>query len=99
VAELRSAAGPAWTEFNLRTDQGIPLPLGWLLSAQARRAIDEAIDSPANRAARAEIGSLLTRVPQSAARNNVSDRLSQVARKKETGKGIGAAIRQIVKGR
>jgi hypothetical protein len=99
VAELRGAAGAGWTEFNLQTDQGIPLPLGWLLSAQARRAIDEAIDSPANRAARAKIGSLLTRAPQSAPRNNISDRLSQVARKKETSKGIGAAIQQIVRGR
>jgi hypothetical protein len=99
VEELRGAAGEGWTEFSLQTDQGVPLPLGWLLSAQARRAIDEAIDSPANQAARAEIGSLLTRAPQSAARNNVPDQLSQVARKKETAKGIGAAIRQIVKGR
>jgi hypothetical protein len=99
VAELRGAAGASWTEFNLQTDQGVPLPLGWLLSAQARRAIDEAIDSPANRDARAEIGSLLTRAPQSAPRNNITDRLSQVARKKETSKGVGAAIRQIVKGR
>ena len=99
VAELRGIAGPDWTEFNLQTDQGVPLPLGWLLSAQARRAIDEAIDSPANKAARAEIGSLLTRVRADAPRNTTSDRLSQVARQKETSKGIGAALKQIVKGR
>lgn len=99
VEELRGAAGEAWTEFSLQTDQGVPLPLGWLLSAQARRAIDEAIDSPANLAARAEIGSLLTREPQSAPRNNLTDPLSQAATQKETSKGIGAAIRQIVKGR
>jgi hypothetical protein len=99
VEELRGAAGEGWTEFSLQTDQGIPLPLGWLLSAQARRAIDEAIDSPANQTARAEVGSLLTQAPQSAPRNNVPDPLSQVAGKKETSKGIGAAIRQIVKGR
>jgi hypothetical protein len=99
VEELRSEAGENWTEFSLQTDQGVPLPLGWLLSAQARRAIDEAIDSAANEAARAEIGSLLTRAPQGSPRNNVPDQLSQVARKKDTSKGIGAAIRQIVKGR
>jgi hypothetical protein len=100
VAELRSTAGPAaWTEFNLRTDEGVPLPLGWLLSAQARRAIDAAIDSPANKTARSQVGALLTDLPREASRNNSPDRLSQVARKQETSKGVGAAIRQIVKGR
>ena len=99
VAELRGAAGGHWTEFNLQTDQGVPLPLGWLLSAQARRAIDEAIDSPANRSARAEVGSLLTRAPRDAPRNNTADQLSQTARQKQPPKGIGSAIRRIVKGR
>jgi hypothetical protein len=100
VAELRLAVGPeGWTEFNLRTDQGVPLPLGWLLSAQARRAIDAAIDSPPNKAARSQIGGLLTELPQQASRNNSPDRLSQTARRQEPSKGVGAAIRQIVKGR
>jgi len=100
VAELRSAAGPAaWTEFNLRTDEGVPLPLGWLLSAQARRAIDAAIDSGPNKAARAQVGALLTDLPRGAARNNSPDRLSQTARRQEPSKGVAAAIRQIVKGR
>ncbi|HYT33203.1 MAG TPA: hypothetical protein VEO37_11450, partial [Thermoanaerobaculia bacterium] len=98
--ELRSIAGPAaWTEFNLRTDERVPLPLGWLLSAQARRAIDAAIDSGPNKAARAQVGALLTDLPRGAARNNSPDRLSQTARKQEPSKGVGAAIRQIVKGR
>jgi hypothetical protein len=98
VAVLRGAAGAAWTQFNLQTDQGIPLPLGWLLSAQARRAIDAAIDSAANKAARAQIGSLLTDLPRGAPRNNAADRLSQVAKQREPSKGIGAALRQIAKG-
>jgi hypothetical protein len=100
VAELRSTAGPAaWTEFNLRTDEGVPLPLGWLLSAQARRAIDAAIDSGPNKAARAQVGALLTDLPREASRNNSPDQLSQTARRQEPSKGVGAAIRQIVKGR
>jgi predicted acylesterase/phospholipase RssA len=99
VAELRGEADGRWTEFNLRTDQGVPLPLGWLLSAQARRAIDEAIDSPANRAARSEIGSLLTREPRDSRRNTIPDRLSQTARKKEAPQTVGGALRRIVQGR
>jgi hypothetical protein len=44
-------------------------------------------------------GSLLTDLPRGAARNNSPDRLSQTARRQEPSKGVGAAIRQIVKGR
>ena len=57
VEELRDLAGPfGWTSFPLQVDGDVPLPLGWLLSSQARRAIDEALDSRWNLRARGRIG-------------------------------------------
>ena len=41
---------------------------------------------------------LLTDLPREASRNNSPDQLSQTARRREPSKGVGAAIRQIVKG-
>ena len=101
AAELKELAGRSgWTSFNLQTDAGVPLPLGWLLSSQARRAIDEAIDSRWNLRARARIGELLTGLAPTSARNLLPDAQSRKAaekRKKPT--GLRETLRRMVQAR
>ena len=99
VAELRAAAGDSWTKFELKTDQGVPLPLGWLLSAQARRAIDDAVDrSDENQAATVQIGSVLTFPPIAAPEPPAVASSEHVPRQRPASRSIASAIQQIVQG-
>ena len=98
LEDLRDVAGDdAITTFDLASSEEITLPLGWLLSAQARRSIDADIDSKENRTARARVGTLLTGAPPEAERNNLADKLSETARARNAKPAnVGAAIRRIV---
>jgi hypothetical protein len=99
VAELRAAAGNSLTKFDLKTDQGVPLPLGWLLSAQARRAIDDAVDrSDENQAATAQIGSVLTFPPIASPEPPAIVSSEHVPRPRPASRSIASAIQQIVQG-
>ncbi|HEX7253820.1 MAG TPA: hypothetical protein VF376_13135, partial [Thermoanaerobaculia bacterium] len=67
--------------------------------AQARRAIDDAVDrSEENLAATAEIGSVLTVPPIAAPELPPIPSTEQLARPKPSSRSIASAIQQIVQG-
>ncbi len=100
VEDLQDVAGDgAISVFQLASSDDIPLPLGWLLSAQARRAIDADLESKENREARAGVGALLTGESPKAERNTKPDDLAHLARKQQKPTTLKDAIRQIVKAR
>ncbi len=100
VEDLHDVAGDgAISVFDLASSADIPLPLGWLLSAQARRAIDADLESKENREARAEVGALLTGESPQAERNTKPDDLAHLARKQQKPTTLKDAVRQIVKAR
>ena len=84
VDDLRDLAGPDGTiVFGLSVDGEVPLPLGWLLSAQARRAIDHALDSKWNARSRSRVGAILTGLSADAPRNLAPDPFNAaIARRK-----------------
>ena len=100
VEDLNDVAGAgAVSVFDLASSDDIPLPLGWLLSAQARRAIDADLESKENREARAGVGALLTGESPQAERNTKPDDLARLARKQQKPTTLKDAVRQIVKAR
>jgi len=100
VEDLEDVAGDgAISVFELASGDDIPLPLGWLLSAQARRAIDADLESTENRQARAGVGALLTGESAQAARNARPDELAREARRQQKPATLRDALRRIVKAR